>query len=71
MTQTTEFQVTGMSCSHCEASVRSEVEKIAGVETIQVDATSGSLVIASSQPLSDADVLAAVDEAGYEAVRVG
>lgn len=70
MTHTTEFQVTGMSCGHCEASVRSEVEKIAGVETIRVDATSGSLVIGSSQPVSDSDVLAAVDEAGYEAVRV-
>lgn len=70
MTQTTAFQVSGMSCGHCEASVRAEVEKIAGVEQIDVDAKTGSLVISSSAPLSDADVLAAVDEAGYEAARV-
>lgn len=70
MTQTTEYKVTGMTCGHCEASVRSEVAKIAGVEAITVDAKTGSLVVGSSAPLSDADVLAAVDEAGYEAARV-
>ncbi len=34
MAQTTEYQVTGMSCGHCEASVRSEIAKLAGVEQI-------------------------------------
>ncbi|MCW3492307.1 heavy-metal-associated domain-containing protein [Microbacterium sp. SSM24] len=70
MTQTTEYKVTGMSCGHCEASVRGEVSKISGVDAITVDAKTGSLIVGSTQPLSDADVLAAVDEAGYEAVRV-
>ncbi|WP_127474161.1 heavy-metal-associated domain-containing protein [Microbacterium sulfonylureivorans] len=70
MTQTTEYKVTGMSCGHCEASVRGEVSKIAGVEAVTVDATSGALVVGSTAPLADADVIAAVEEAGYEAVRV-
>jgi copper chaperone CopZ len=69
MTQTTEYTVTGMTCGHCEAAVRGEVSKIAGVETIAVDATSGTLVVGSIAPLSDDDVFAAVDEAGYEAAR--
>jgi copper chaperone len=69
MTQTTEYKVTGMTCGHCEAAVRGEVSKIAGVETIAVDATSGTLVVGSIAPLSDDDVFAAVDEAGYEAAR--
>ena len=67
---TNEYQVTGMSCGHCEASVRGEVAKLAGVDRIDVSAASGRLVITSAAPLSDADVLAAVDEAGYAAVRV-
>jgi copper chaperone len=70
MTEKTEYKVTGMSCGHCEASVRGEVSKIAGVEEISVDAASGSLVIGSAAPIADADVRAAVEEAGYEAVRV-
>jgi copper chaperone CopZ len=69
MPQTTEYTVTGMTCGHCETSVRTEVAKIPGVAVVRVDATSGSLVVESAAPLSDADVLAAVDEAGYEAAR--
>ncbi len=67
---TSEYQVTGMSCGHCEISIRGEVSKISGVENVDVSARDGRLVITSSAPLSDADVFAAVDEAGYEAARV-
>lgn len=67
---TNEFQVTGMSCGHCEASVRGEVSKLAGVEQIDVSAKTGRLVVTSADPLDDAAVIAAVDEAGYDAVRV-
>ena len=67
---TTEYQVTGMSCGHCEASVREEVGQVAGVEDIQVSAQTGRLVVTSAAPIDDAAVLSAVDEAGYSAVRV-
>lgn len=66
---TTQYQVTGMTCGHCEASVREEVSQIAGVDAIEVSASTGLLSVTASAPLSDADVLAAVDEAGYSAVR--
>lgn len=66
---TTEYTVTGMTCGHCEMSVREEVGQIAGVEDIQVSAQSGTLVVTATDAVTDADVLAAVDEAGYSAVR--
>jgi copper chaperone CopZ len=66
---TNEYQVTGMTCSHCELSVRTEVSRIQGVEAVDVNAQTGRLVVTSVQPLDDAAVLAAVDEAGYAAVR--
>ncbi|WP_194762791.1 heavy-metal-associated domain-containing protein [Microbacterium sp. UFMG61] len=66
----TTFAVTGMTCRHCEGSVRSEVAKLAGVTDIAVSAASGALVITSDAPVDDAAVLAAVDEAGYSAARV-
>jgi copper chaperone len=66
---TTEYQVTGMSCGHCEASVRREVGGIAGVEGVDVSAATGLLVVTSTTDLDDASVLAAVDEAGYRAAR--
>ena len=30
MATTTEYQVTGMSCGHCETAIRAEVSEIAG-----------------------------------------
>ena len=65
---TTEFQVTGMTCGHCEMSVREEVEKVAGVENIDVSAQTGRLVVTSAGPVDAGAVIAAVDEAGYRAV---
>jgi copper chaperone CopZ len=66
---TTEFQVTGMTCSHCEHAVSTEVGQIAGVQNVEVSAATGRLVVISSAPVDEAQVVAAVEEAGYEAVR--
>lgn len=66
---TTTYAVTGMTCGHCEAAVRSEVSTLEGVTALEVSAASGLLTVESAAPLDDAAVLAAVDEAGYTAVR--
>jgi copper chaperone len=65
MSSTSSFTVTGMTCSHCVASVTEEVREIAGVEDVAVDLASGSLTVTSARPLDDARVRAAVEEAGY------
>ena len=65
---TTEFQVTGMTCAHCEMSIREEVSQVPNVTGIEVSAQTGKLIVSGS-PVDDAAVLAAVDEAGYSAVR--
>lgn len=69
MATTTNYQVTGMSCGHCETAVRTEVSGINGVTDVDVSAQTGRLSVTSEQPLDDAVVIAAVDEAGYAAVR--
>lgn len=63
-----EYQVTGMTCGHCEMSVREEVGEIAGVTGVEVSAQTGRLVVTAEGDLDDAKVLAAVEEAGYSAV---
>ncbi|UNK70605.1 heavy-metal-associated domain-containing protein [Microbacterium sp. H1-D42] len=65
---TTEFQVTGMTCGHCEMSVREEVTKIAGVDSVDVSHQTGRLLVTSDVPVDTSAVIAAVDEAGYQAV---
>ena len=67
---TSEFQVSGMSCAHCEAAIRSEVAQIPGVDGVDVSADAGRLVVTSSAPIDEKAVLGAVDDAGYEAVLV-
>jgi copper chaperone len=65
---TAEYQVTGMTCAHCEMSVREEVGQLAGVQAIEVSAETGKLLVTATPPVDDAAVVAAVEEAGYRAV---
>lgn len=67
---TSTYAVTGMTCGHCELSVREEVSEVAGVEDVEVSAKTGTLIVTSSGPVDNAQILNAVDEAGYSAVRV-
>ena len=66
MSQTSTYTVTGMTCGHCVASVTEEVQEIPGVENVTVDLPTGGLTITSAEPLDDAAVQAAVEEAGYQ-----
>lgn len=65
MSQTT-YTVTGMSCDHCARAVNSEVSGLPGVTGVDVDVTSGQVVVASDVPIDDEAFRAAVEEAGYE-----
>jgi copper chaperone CopZ len=67
---TREYAVTGMSCSHCEHAITEEVSGVAGVASIEVSSATGRLVVTGEDPIDDGAVLAAVEEAGYEAVLV-
>ena len=58
------YTVTGMTCGHCEMSVREEVSEVAGVQDVEVSHETGRLVV-SGDGLSDEAVKAAVEEAGY------
>jgi copper chaperone CopZ len=65
MTQT--YLVEGMSCHHCTIAVTDEVAKLAGVDAVAVDLDT-KLVQVSGGELDSAAVVAAIDEAGYDAV---
>ncbi len=65
---TSTYTVAGMTCGHCASSVRTEIGRIAGVTEVAVDVDSGRVDVTSDAPLTDADVAAAVDEAGYTLV---
>ena len=58
------YKVEGMSCGHCELSVREEVEEVAGVASVQADHSTGQVVVVGEN-VNDEAVRAAVAEAGY------
>ena len=66
MSTTRTVTVTGMTCDHCVAAVRSEIGGIEGVEQVDVDLDSGRVTITSTFEVGDDALAAAVDEAGYE-----
>ncbi len=59
------IEVPGMTCGHCEAAVKGEVGKLAGVGGVGVDLTT-KLVTVTGPDLDLQAITAAIDEAGYE-----
>lgn len=68
MSETTTFDVLGMTCDHCVAAVTSEISAIGGVTDVSVDLASGKVDVTSDVPVDPTSVKAAVDEAGYKVV---
>jgi copper chaperone len=66
---TSTYVVKGMTCSHCVQSVSAEVSQLPGVTDVDVDLGSGTVTVTSQQPVDDAQIRAAVAEAGYEVER--
>jgi copper chaperone len=60
------YTVTGMTCGHCVSSVTEEITEIDGVTDVAVDLPTGAVTVTSKQPLDEAQVRAAVEEAGYK-----
>jgi copper chaperone CopZ len=63
---TTVYQVSGMSCGHCEGSVSGEISEIPGVTSVKAVASTGEVTVVSEAALDVEAVRAAVDEAGFE-----
>jgi copper chaperone len=60
------YTVPGMHCGHCESAVNSELQQVAGVESVEIDLET-KLVTVRGSDLDDAALRAAIEEAGYEA----
>jgi copper chaperone len=59
------FAVPGMSCDHCERAVKHEVGSVPGVADVDVDLGS-KLVTVRGEHLDRDEIVAAIDEAGYD-----
>ena len=62
----TTVTVMGMSCAGCVSSLREEIGDIPGVNTVDVDPGSGTVIIESEGPVETIAIKNAVEEAGYQ-----
>ena len=61
------YLVPGMTCDHCVVAVTEEVSRVPGVTAVDVDLAT-KLVQVHGTALDGAALVAAIDEAGYDAV---
>ena len=64
---TRTYSVDGMTCGHCVAAVTAEVGKVPGVAGVDVDLAARTVTV-TGEPIDDAAVRDAIDEAGYAVV---
>ena len=68
--ETRTYSVPGVHCGHCKAAVTRELEGVNGVLTVDVDLET-KLVTVGGERLDEAALVAAIDEAGYDAEPLG
>jgi copper chaperone len=64
-TEQVTYSVPGISCEHCRTAISNEVGALDGVDTVEVD-LDRKLVSVRGHALVDAQLRAAVHEAGYD-----
>ena len=62
---TIRYAVPEVSCDHCRAAIAREISTVAGVETVEVDLETKTVTV-TGEPLDEAAIVAAIDDAGYE-----
>ena len=68
MNQTATYLTPGISTGHCQAAIMEELARLDGINSVIVD-LEANLVRITADEIDDAAVIAAVDQAGYEAIR--
>ena len=59
------FFIDGMTCSGCERTIHAAVSKLDGMRSVQVSQAQGTLTAEYDPPCTKADIIAAVEKAGY------
>jgi copper chaperone len=67
--ETKTFSVPGMHCMHCEDAVTQELTAVDGVSAVEVDLETKRVTVTGTA-LDRDRLVAAIDEAGYDATDV-
>lgn len=67
------INVEGMTCDHCVNAVTEELNKISGVTAVNIELNTDAptpVNVVAGIDISDADITAAIEEAGYSIAPV-
>lgn len=62
----TVYDVAGMTCGHCKATLTKEIGALEGVLAVDVDLEAGQVTVTTADEPDDALLAKVVDDAGYE-----
>lgn len=63
-TQLKNYTVEGMTCGHCELSVKEEVSEISGITNVDASHETGQVTV-TGENFTDEQVIAVIEEIGY------
>jgi copper chaperone len=61
-----KLDVPDISCDHCKMSIEGAVGKLAGVTTVAVSVDDRTVDVSFADSLTQADIVSAIEEQGYE-----
>lgn len=62
--------IEGMSCAHCVRHVEEALEEIQGIKSVLVNLEEKCAKIELSSEVSDAEIKAAIEDAGYDVTEI-
>lgn len=66
----TDIKVEGMSCSHCENSVKKAVGALNGVDKVSVDLANKKVTVEfDPEKVSGKQIIDAIEDQGYDVVK--
>lgn len=63
------IDIQGMSCNHCVMAVKNALSEIEGISKVDVELDSNKAILEGVN-LVDADLIKAIEEAGYDVVKI-
>lgn len=64
------IRIEGMSCAHCTARVTKALEGLAGVTAVNVDLSQNIATVEADPSVTDAVIIEAIDDAGYDVLGI-
>lgn len=65
-----KIYIEGMSCGHCVKHVEEALKELPGVKSVNVSLQDKVADLELTQDISDEEIKAAIDDAGYEVVKI-